>query len=258
MLPHLVDVFEQTRDGYSSDRVLCDPDLNARFIAACRREGLLESESELNRMLLNIRKSGRLGQGGTKKQSRFKDDEYRFAAEIAARHLERRESCSLDQILINPVLVAEFDSLCQELSPGFAVVQYRLSAMGLRKKRKLRPEVMSHALPSKTVKRLLCSTVNVSDLPTSAGLYIFFDNLRTLYVGEAANLKMRLKKHLEHSDNKQLARWFWENSPEKVWLEVHLVEEACSTRTRRALEFELITSRRPVFNIVGAGSDADE
>jgi len=249
------DAFEEVRNGFSSDRVLCDPDLHVRFIAACREHGLQEPEIDLSRMLLNIRKSGRLGQGGTVKQSRFNDDEYRFAAEIAARHLERRERCSLDQILINPVLVAEFDSLCQELSPGFAVVQYRLSAMGLRKKRKLRPEVMSHALPSKNVNRLLCSTVNVSDLPSSAGLYIFFDNLRTLYVGEASNLKIRLKKHLEHSDNKQLARWFWENNPEKVWVEVHLLEEACSTS---ALEFELITSRKPVFNIFGAGSDADE
>ena len=52
--------FRDANDGYSTDRVLADPDLNARFISACRKHGLNESPILLNRKLINLRKSGQL------------------------------------------------------------------------------------------------------------------------------------------------------------------------------------------------------
>lgn len=251
----IVQAFQDSRDGYSADRVLCDPELNARFVEACKSKGLDETPSSINRRLLNIRKSGKLGTG-TQKRTRFNDDEYRFAAEMATRHLERRDAVSLDEILIDPARAEEFDILCSDLCPGASSLQYRWSALCLRKQRGLTPETISHAIQAAAVSIHSCSSVPIHDISTAAGLYIFFDDAQTLYVGEASNLRSRLKKHLDHSDNKQLARWFWEHGFEKARIELHVMEADCSTRIRRSLELELIRSRRPAFNIQGADDTA--
>ncbi|MCA9013118.1 MAG: GIY-YIG nuclease family protein [Planctomycetaceae bacterium] len=197
-----------------------------------------------------MRKSGKLG-SGTTRQTRFKDDEYRFAAEMATRHLERRDAVSLDEILIDPSRAEEFDSLCDSLCSGFSPLQYRWSALGLRKQRCLAPEIVAHAVPATAVVIHKCNEVRTELIPSDSGLYIFFDETQTLYVGEASNLRSRLKKHLDHSDNKQLARWFWEHGFENARLELHVLDARYSTRIRRSLESELIRSRKPVFNIQG-------
>jgi hypothetical protein len=56
-------------------------------------------------------------------------------------------------------------------------------------------------------------------------------------------------KHLDHSDNKSLARWFWSNGFSRVHLELQILDETTTTKVRKALEAELIASRRPIFNI---------
>ncbi len=70
-----------------------------------------------------------------------------------------------------------------------------------------------------------------------------------LYIGEAENLFKRLKKHLDHSDNKGLARWMWEHGMDDVQLEVQVLAAETKTIVRRALETELIRSRLPLFNV---------
>lgn len=246
----LREAFQQVHEGYSVDRVICDPELNEKFVAKCGSLGLPNSSLALNRGLLSLRKSGKLAVLTTK-QTRFIDDEYRFAAEMSIRHLERRDALSLDEILINPVRAVEFDNLCADLSPGATPLQYRWSALGLRKQRGLSPEIISHAIPATSVVIYSCNSITTDQIPTAAGLYIFFDESQTLYVGEASNLRSRLKKHLDHSDNKQLARWLWEHGFEKARIELHVLDVDYSTRVRRSLESELIRSRKPAFNIKG-------
>ena len=88
----LVEAFDAASDGYSTDRVVADAELNLRFVAACRERGLQECAADLNRALLNLRKSGGLTGRPRAKQTHFpEEDEYRFAAEIAVRFLERRD-----------------------------------------------------------------------------------------------------------------------------------------------------------------------
>jgi excinuclease UvrABC nuclease subunit len=50
-----------------------------------------------------------------------------------------------------------------------------------------------------------------------------------LYVGEAINLRKRLRKHLDHSDNKGLARWLWENGATDLHLKIHVLEATAIT-----------------------------
>lgn len=246
----LEEAFLAACDSYSEDRVVCDPELNLRFVSECRARGLDEPVAVLNRSLLNLRKAGRLSGLRRSKPTRFKnEDQYRFAAEMAGRYLERRERLSLDSVLCDPDLAAVFDITAGSLAPGFSSLQYRWAALNLRKARQFRPELLSRVAPPLEIIHYRAEDVIMSHLPVTQGVYLLFDGQRLLYVGEAKNLRLRIKKHLDHSDNRELARWLWENGPEELRLEIQILEPHTPTRTRKALEAELIRSRDPVFNV---------
>ena len=89
-------------------------------------------------------------------------------------------------------------------------------------------------------------------IPRKPGIYIFADASGYLYLGEAANLRLRVAKHLDHSDRKALARYLWEQGIEGLSIELHVFDPASNGRLtthRRAYEAELIKSRKPHFNI---------
>ena len=235
---------------WSIDRVIVDPELNQAFVLACRTLGLVEDVVTLNRRLMNLRKRASLKRETRSRKTSFADEaEYRFASEIAVRALERQTSRSLDEILCDPCLIAQFDLLAQEIAPGYSTVQYRWAALNLRKSKHLAPEILGRIVQSVEVLRFTLDEIDLSTLPVEQGLYIFHELRETLYVGEAQHLRNRLKKHLDHSDNKGLARWLWEHGTAGVFLELHTLPSDTSTTVRRALETELIRSRHPLFNV---------
>lgn len=250
MTSPLKDSFDAASRGYSTDRVVADPDLNERFIAECRRRGLSEPIADLNRKLLNLRKVGKLAGKKRAKRTHFSnEDEYRFAAEMTIRFLGRRDGTSLDVVICDPDRVQEFDDLCAQIAPGYTALQYRWAALNLRKAKKLKPELVARVAPPIDVFTLRVNEINVDRLPTSQGLYLFFASDELLYIGETENLRTRLKKHLDHSDNKGLARWMWEFGTETLHVEIQILEESTTTLVRKALELELIRSRDPIFNV---------
>ena len=131
MKTELRSAFEAVSNGLSPDRVVCDPDLNAAFLAECHRLGLLAEARDLNRSLLNLRKRGELSGRAPSRRSNLGDDgEWRFASEMAARYLERRDEISLDNVICDPEIASEFDKLAAQIAPGFTPLQYRWSASG--------------------------------------------------------------------------------------------------------------------------------
>src|SRR5690242_6001759 len=101
----LATALDAASEGYSADRVVAEPELNARFISECRSLGLVAGVAEINRALLNLRKSGALSGRRRSRPTSFTDEaEYRFAAEMAVRFLERRDGVSLDEIVCDPEL----------------------------------------------------------------------------------------------------------------------------------------------------------
>lgn len=241
--------FDIVRSGYSPDRVVADPAMNALFLEECSRLAIPLSPTELNCALLNLRKRGALRGIRSARTAFQNEDEYRFAAEIAARHLERREGRTLDRILCEPVLAAEFDELASSIAPGFLNVQYRWAALNLRKSRRMQPELLVQIIRPTRVQVHKVKDLSLTSLESGQGLYFFYTPTEPLYIGETHSLRNRLAKHLDHSDNKALARWMWEFGVENLFLEVQVFETAVSQKVRRALEAEMILSRKPLFNI---------
>jgi site-specific DNA-methyltransferase (adenine-specific) len=248
----LIQAFLEIPGSPSPDAVIADPDLNKLFLQNCASMGLSESAESLNRSLLNARKNGAL-EGLRKSKRTFvrNQEEFKFASEIAARFLERRDQVTLDQIICSPERAAEFDELARQLSPGFSSFDYRWAALGLRKRCKLKPELLARVVQSKTVERKRVTDLILEELPASQGLYVFHERDQALYVGECENLRKRLRKHLDHSDNKGLAHWLWQHGVSDLHLEFHILPDDTTTRIRKALEAELIASRNPTFNVQG-------
>lgn len=245
---HVLDAFEEVRQGYSVDRVIADPSLNSHFIVACQQRGVTDTPVDLNLALFNARKRGGLPRS-TRRTVFRNQDGYIFAAEIAIRSMERKHKTTLDRVLCDPKLAAEFDSVATEIAPGFSPLEYRWAALSLRKNNRLKPEIVGRAVPTTTCGPVAASTLDIATIPTQQGVYVLTTRENVLYIGEALNLCARLKKHLDHSDNKLLARYIWEFGKADLLIEYHVLPPNTRTDVRRAMELEMIRSRRPMFNI---------
>ena len=249
MKDQIVQAFHTASHGFSPDRVIADPDFNRAFLSECDRLGLGSDAAELNRSLLNLRKRGALC-GISSRRTILKDQsELRFAAEIAARFLERKYEITLDQIICDPQYAERFDEIARSIVPGGTPFDYRWAALNLRKQQRLKPEVLARVARPSSVLQFKVAGLSLGLVPQSPGLYLFYSNQATLYVGEAENLQNRIRKHIDHSDNKELARWFWEFGDALLHLQLQVYEKSITQRVRRALEVELIRSCKPLFNI---------
>lgn len=250
MTTSLEQAFDATCDGYSADRVVVDPEMNDRFIQACRQQGLTDPVVDLNRRLLNLRKRGGLAGRPRAKRTHFpNEEEYRFAAEIAVRFLERHRGVTLDTIMCDPAIAEELDKTAERIAPGYCPLQYRWAALNLRKARKLEPELVARVAPPIEVINVPVDELEIDSIPSSQGVYLFISGDQLLYVGETENLRTRMKKHLDHSDNKGLARWIWEFGTGNLHLEMQMMASTTKSGVRKALELEIIRSREPVFNV---------
>lgn len=245
--------FLRTRNGFSPDAVITNPELDELFLAACREQDVNGTDFELNHCLYNLRKSRALEDYPTTQRIHLTNqDEYEFAAEIAARFLECSQNTTLDRILCDPALAREFDRLAQELAPGYTSFEYRFTALSLRKKHMLRPEVGPQLLRATWVESFRVADLDINQIPRSQGIYLFhYKDEGLLYLGEAKVLRDRIKKHLDHSDRKELARWLWERGTDDLFVEIHVFPDDTTTAARKAVELDLIRSRKPRFNIVG-------
>jgi len=249
------EAFLAAHDGHSTDDVLICDRLNKRFLELCTRQLPDVAPVEFNRALLNLRKTSRLG-SVAKRSIRVRCDDYLHAAEIAARHMQDKYAVSLDRVLCDPDHLAEFDRTAQGITPGVDGYVVRKAALRLRKTRKLRPELVPRLTGSwgRRVASFAADELSATPgiVPDAPGVYIFLDTSGYLYIGEAGNLRLRIRKHLDHSDSKSLARYFWENGYRGMQVEIHAFDpdsDGRLVRYRRAYESDLINSRSPRFNV---------
>jgi len=247
MTNQLIKAFDEVRQGFSADRVIADPAMNLGFIDACQRRGLTDEPVDLNLKLLNRRKRGGLPPSSHRTVVRNQDS-FAFASEIAVRSLERKHQTTLDRVLCGPELAREFDRVAEAIAPGFTPLKYRWAALRLRKTSRLKPEILGRVVPATVFGPAPVAKIHVSQIPNEQGIYILSSHDKVLYVGESTSLRARIKKHLDHSDNKFLAQYIWEFGKASLMLEYHVLPVGTRTDVRKAMELELIRSRRAEFN----------
>jgi len=252
--------FCASHDGVSTDELLCDDEKLGRFDAFVQQwagaEAITVTVTEARHLLLNLRKSGKLGPV-VEKRYRGNHDSYKYVAETAARIAEDRHRTTVDRILCDPLMRSDFDGVAQQFQTVATPKDIRLAAMSLRKAKQLQPLVAQKLLPPTRIIRLSVSVIRAdgSQVPRVPGTYVFGTSSQCLYVGEADELHRRVvKEHCVHSDRQLLAQHLWQHGPNDVYVEIRSYEgvaDAQRKQIRRALEAELIETRRPAFNIQG-------
>jgi len=206
----IVEAFRLSHNGFSADRVVADPDLNCRFLSACNRLGIVGDPRTWNTLLFRLRKTGKLAEIETVNRTaiEWKDcDAYLFASEIALQSLlDEGKAESLDEILCDPVLTAEFDEFVRRLAPGYATFQYRWAALRLRKVAKVaRTRAATLSAPKRFAPMTPVEDLAPATLPETPGLYLLSDNRKSkIYVGETLNLRRRLELQFGGA---QLVEW---------------------------------------------------
>lgn len=248
------DAFVATHDGWSSDEVLIRDDLNQAFIRHCREKLPDASERDLNWALLNLRKAGKLKVPATQFNYDSYDDVLHLA-EIAARSIQDRHKVSTDAIMADPLLKKEFDGVALGIDPSINPYQIRKCALRLRKARQLRPELITRIADwNREIREFTLAEIAADEtlIPENPGIYVFRDKTGYLYVGEAIQLRQRLKSHLDDSDRKSLSHYLASQGAQSISIEIHSFPPDTRMKdvtVRRAYESELIRSRQPRFNI---------
>ena len=204
----ITEAFAATHGGFSADRVVADPDLNSEFTNLCERIGLVGEVRTWNTLLLRMRKAGKLSHIDTWERTTISWDDldgFLFASEIAWQQMIDAEAAtSLDEILCDPRLAAEFDGMAARLAPGFSSLEYRWAALKLRKEANVargRGQVLSP--PSALGKTIALSDLKLDDLPDEPGVYVLTEHDGSeLYAGETRNLRGRLAVGIQ-----QAAEW---------------------------------------------------
>ncbi len=192
----VIEAFEQACRGYSSDRVIADPDLNAEFVASCRERAIPGNPIHWNKTLLSLRKANLLVLTRKTKPTALSRDKVRwceFASEIALARMRDQHDVSLDGLLCDPALASKFDALATEIAPGLEAVYHRWAALGLRKRAKL-SRAYAKKVPRVLRERRFSRSSPTSDVilekvPDSPGLYLLRDDDGPLYVGETDDLR---------------------------------------------------------------------
>lgn len=198
----IIDAYRTTCEGNSADYVLCDPEVDAAFVAACRKKGVPGDAYVWNRLLLRIRKAGKLPRMDTnRKRLTFEEmDEYSFASEIATQLVSTNYNYSLDDILCSPLAATEFDEIAQQLAPGFSSFEYRWAALAIRK-RAAQSKSLAKKQPFRAwLEKELPRSTRLTQCRTARyeqpGVYVLSNEDCPLYVGETFNFRKRVERTL--------------------------------------------------------------
>ena len=265
----IVDAFKQTHDGWSSDEVVLQDELNEKFLKACHEKlvdvGVVKpNPAALNWRLMALRKAGKLKVKSTKRantKSKTTSDsalqdaaEITALAEIATRSMQDKSKMSSDRIMTDPELRGQFEAVVLNLNPKADLYLVRKAAFKLRKTRRLQPELITRLADwGREVKTYAIDDLreSVDSVDAHPGVYIFRDQTGYLYIGQTENLRKRMAEHLDESHNASLASYL--KSEKGATVELHSFDptsRAKEVRVRRAYESELIRSRKPRFNVL--------
>jgi predicted HicB family RNase H-like nuclease len=253
----LAQAYLETRDGYSIDRVVADPDMNRNFLGRCRALGLSGTDYDLNWKLFNGRKNKYFSElPKTKNYTPSRKDEFEFSSEIAICYVKEqfhsREGgeISLDKIMCDPDLAREFDKIAQKLAPGFSPLDYRWVALGVRK------AAGRYSSRAQTIKvpdfDILGPTTSVrtSKIPVDQGMYLFRCENDSIFIGETDNLRQRVERHFDSGGKAGIPDWLYDRGSRTISLGIVPTPELSPTE-RKIIELGEVHRFRPLFNYIG-------
>jgi site-specific DNA-methyltransferase (adenine-specific) len=178
-------------DRGSPDQYVADPERNALFLTKCREMGIQASDCARNKGLLRARKLNLL-RGVVSVRISFNSEDYAFASELAATELKYKTGASIDDILCDPRLASQFDSIAGSLAPGYSPLHYRWAILRIRKAgRKVRWRA-EYKMPE-LVGRFLLAKDPLEDMPDARGVYLLYED------GKQKPLYARSTEHLRHA-----------------------------------------------------------
>jgi site-specific DNA-methyltransferase (adenine-specific) len=147
--------------------------------------------------LFNLRKRGRLSEIPASRRTDIDwkhCDAFLFASEIAWKKLmTEHKASSLDDILCDPKLAADFDRIAENFAPGFKSLDYRWAALKLRKMARSARTRARLLTPGKFQSAVEAFTTARKQAPSVAGVYLVSLAKEQIYAGETLNLKQRFE-----------------------------------------------------------------
>jgi len=256
----IIAAYRSASDGYSSDEIILHDGRRHAWLTALDPDWMSYGEpwqSGTLLRLIGLRKAGKLPA-----MSRFRgaavDPSIVPIAEIAARRVMDEHDVSTDELLCNDWLHDELQRYADEIVPGVDGYAIRKSVLRLRKSRRLRPELTlrvtdwHRSIATYSYADLDAAIDDGETITRGAGVYLFRDATGYLYIGEASDLRERLKQHLRRSDRLSLRQHLETIGNGDLTIELHTFDKdspANRLDVRRAYESELIRSREPRLNV---------
>ena len=262
-LAAIAQAYLETREGYSIDHVIADPQMNRRFLQRCRELAVPGTDFELNWKLMHARKNRYLANmPGTRKYTPRRVDDFEFSSEIAFRYVQQQvrwkqnRDVSLDKLFCDPELAAQFDRIAEKLAPGFSPLDYRWVALGVRKAAgRYWTKAQEATLPTFD---LLGPTksIRASRIPDRQGVYLFRCGHEQIFVGHTDNLRKRMERHFDSSDKRGIPKWVYDPGRRAIHLAIAPLPDVKPT-VRKLVELKAVACFRPVFNYLGGKSAAE-
>ncbi len=201
-LAGIKEAFVTTHQDYSVDRVLLDPELNARFYEQCQQIGLFGGPRTWSLLLLKLRQEGELQDVVCTRRTEMswaEADLILTGSEIALQTLLAESNTKYPtEIMSDLELLQRFDDRAESLTPGAATFEYRWTALMVCRQIETaskRASILAAAY-DESIERLLSAPQKLDDslidrLPESPGVFLIAAN-EPLYAGETLDLKQRL------------------------------------------------------------------
>lgn len=257
----VADAFEEVRDGYEPDRVLIDPALAKKFIAACRQRGIKAPAVEINKRLQSFRKAKSLSIVIPKatRPSGIDATKYFYAAETGYAQLSFRRKATVDDIVTDPAVGNEYVEVCKAIAPTGTSIQFKWAALSLRKMRtfgKKKRQKLLAVDPRKIEEQLRVigslDSFSSSDLPQNGGIFSFSEKRadeRYLFIGASENIHESVEPFRDARPFFALAGRFWNPALSDIKVRIGEIPKRWNGESRRDLSFRLIEERHPLFNM---------
>ncbi len=245
----VIESYQTAGDGFPADYILCDRELDQKFIKECKKHGIGGNAIVWNRLLLRLRKSGKLPKA-TRRPAQVSADDlnlYGYASEVAWRLVSDEfrtpdsAPTSLDDILCCPDMADYFDRIAQQYGPvheEISSLQYRRAALSIRKMAKAARTMSEQEYKDYSKKKL--QKVRLEDLDSSwdsAGVFVIAQDNGVIYAGDTDNLRQHLTSVFDNEA--------WQRLEAN---EIHVQRFDQGVKSTRSFKSVLVREQRPLLN----------